>query len=535
MASREPIRSIVIVGGGTSGWMTAASLAQRLAQRDVRITLVESSAIGTIGVGEATVPAIRSYFASLGLDAFEVMKASNGSFKLGIEFDGWREAGHRFFHSFGRYGLPGGPVEFHHIWQRLREAGEPWPLSDYCLGDAMAYAGRFRPQDPQARGDFLIYDWAVHFDAGLFARLLRGYAEQRGVTRIDAKITGVVQQPETGFVERVKLDSGAEVAGDLFIDCSGFRGLLIQGAMQAGFNNWSHWLPCDRAVAIPCKHNFLRSNATQASPRISSGGQSALPQADASALGNSDNFLPLTRSKAMTAGWTWRIPLQHRVGNGYVYASAQISDDEAEAALRAELDGEVIGEPNFVRFTAGHAKKLWDRNVVAIGLSGGFLEPLESTSITLIQVGIDKLLQLFPNRDCAPALAEEYNRRAGLEYERIRDFIILHYWANKRSDGELWRACREMEIPDTLQAKYEAWKARGVFVRYDHDSFFDPSWLCMWDGFDIQPDAYDPFTDNFPLQDLTEVCAHMRRDVQAMAKDAPSHADFIRQYCAAAG
>jgi tryptophan halogenase len=503
MGSREPIRSVVIVGGGTSGWMTAASLAQRLAQRDVRITLVESSAIGTIGVGEATVPAIRSYFASLGLDAFEVMKATNGSFKLGIEFDGWREAGHRFFHSFGRYGLPGGPVEFHHIWQRLREAGEPWPLSDYCLGDAMAYAGRFRPQDPQARGDFLIYDWAVHFDASLFARLLRGYAEQRGVTRIDAKITEVVQQPETGFVERVRLDSGAEVAGDLFIDCSGFRGLLIQGAMQAGFNDWSHWLPCDRAVAIPCRH----------------------PQ--------NDPFLPLTRSKAITAGWTWRIPLQHRVGNGYVYASSQIGDDEAEAALRAELDGEAMGEPNFVRFTAGHAKKLWDRNVVAIGLSGGFLEPLESTSITLIQVGIDKLLQLFPNRDCAPALAEEYNRRAGLEYERIRDFIILHYWANKRQDGALWRACREMEIPDSLRAKYEAWKARGVFVRYDHDSFFDPSWLCMWDGFDIRPEAYDPFTDNFPLGDLTSVCANMRRDVKAIANDAPSHADFIRQYCAA--
>ena len=500
--TRQPVKSVVIAGGGTAGWMTAASLIQRLAVRGVKMTLIESSEIGTVGVGEATVPAILTYFRSLGLDVYDLMRATNATFKLGIEFRDWRREGHSFFHPFARYGIQAGPVDFHHLRQRLAEAGEDYPLDAYCLGSELAYAGRMAMPDASPKADFQVFDWAVHFDASLFARYLRGYAEQRGVARIDARITAVERHPETGFVERLRLDNGTAVEGDLFIDCSGFRSLLLQKTMGVGFRDWSHWLPCDRAVALPCAH------------------------------GDAGDPEPLTRSTAKAAGWTWRIPLQHRVGNGYVYSSAHISDSDAEATLRQGLTGEALANPNFLRFTAGCTERFWERNVVAIGLSAGFLEPLESTSITLIQAGIFKLLNLFPNADCDPGLQVEYNRLSAIEFERIRDFIILHYWANGR-DGEMWRHCRDMALPDTLNAKIEAFKARGAFVRYEAESFFDPSWLAMYDGFGITPRAYDPFADNFALDDLKALTRNIRADVKAMARDAPTHAEFIRRHCAA--
>ena len=507
MSDRRPIEHVVIVGGGTAGWMTAASLSQRLSVRGIKITLVESSDIGTVGVGEATVPAILGYFASLGLKPFDVMAATNATFKLGIEFDGWRREGHAFYHPFGRHGLEAGPVGFHSLWQKLHEAGEPYPLSDYCLATEMSYQGRFRLPDPKPRAAFDSYDWAVHFDASLFAKFLRGYASERGIVRIDAKITGVEQNAESGFIERLQLNTGETVCGDLFIDCSGFRGLLIQGTLKSGFNDWSHWLVCDRAVAIPCAH------------------------ADVNAI------TPYTRSRAKAAGWTWRIPLQHRIGNGYVYSSRYLSDADAEAALRADLDGEALANPNFVRFTAGHSKQLWNRNCVAIGLASGFLEPLESTSITLIQTGIAKLLQYFPDASCDAQLSNEYNRISALEYERIRDFIILHYWGNQRFDepnaDNLWRHCREMILPDSLQHKIDLFRATGHFARYQWESFFDPSWLYLYDGLGIMPATYDPFADNFALPDLKDLTKNIRADVKAMAQDAPHHADFVRQHCPA--
>ena len=292
------------------------------------------------------------------------------------------------------------------------------------------------------------------------------------------------------------------IAGDLFIDCSGFRGLLIQGALKTGFRDWRKYLPCDRAVALPCSH------------------------------GDSRDIAVATRVTAQPAGWMWRIPLQHRVGNGYVYSSEHISDADAEAALRAQLDTEVLAKPNFVRFVAGHAEQLWNRNCVAIGLAGGFLEPLESTSITLIQSGINKLLQRFPHADCAPPLVAEYNRVAAMEFERIRDFIILHYWASHRPEP-LWAQCRAMDIPDTLRHKIELFKSSGQFARYDAESFFDPSFLCMYDGFDIAPATYDPFADNFALDDLKDLTRNIRADVKGMAQDGERHSDFIRRHCAA--
>lgn len=492
------LKQVVILGGGTAGWMTAAALAYKLGKLGLTITLIESSQIGTIGVGEATVPAIRRYFESLGLDAFEVLHATNGTIKLGIEFDGWRCEGHSFIHPFGRYGLQAGPVAFHDSWNRLRAAGETASLDDYSLGTQLARAGRVLLPPREPRGDFELFDWAVHFDAGRFAQFLRQFSEARGVRRIDARLREARLHPETGQITELLLDTGEAVSGELFIDCSGFHRLLIDGALHAGFEDWRHWLMCDRAIALPCA------------------------QKDPVALA------PYTRSRALTAGWTWRIPLQNRVGNGYVYSSDHISDDAALTALQGELEGEALASPNPVRFRAGHVRRFWIKNCVAIGLSGGFLEPLESTSISLIQMGIDKLVHFWPDTHMAAELAAEYNRLSVQEFERIRDFIILHYCANGRADGELWRYCREMTLPDSLAHKLSLFRARGLIVQYESESFFDSSWVCMYANFGIEARAWDPLTNLLPIGELTEVTRRLRTDIAAMAREGSPHRDFLR-------
>jgi tryptophan halogenase len=502
--SSTPLRSIVIVGGGTAGWMTAASLAHRLQRLGVSITLVESSAVGTIGVGEATVPAIRRYFSSLGLDAFQVMKATNGTIKLAIEFDGWRRAGHSFMHPFGRYGLEAGPIAFHHLWNRLRSRGDAGVLDEYAIGAQLARAGRMSLPPENPRVDFEHFDWAVHFDAAKFAAYLRAFAEARGVKRIDARVAEVLRAGESQ-ITGIRLDSGETLNGALYVDCSGFHRLLIERALQAGFVDWRHWLPCDRAVALPC---------SAADP---------------------DDIAPSTRSRALEAGWAWRIPLQNRVGNGYVYSSDHISDDAAVAALRAQLEGPALGEPHFVRFRAGHVRRFWIGNCVAIGLSAGFLEPLESTSISLIQMGIDKLLHFWPDEPAtterlAPLIAE-YNRLSIVEYERIRDFIIIHYSANGRTapgDGEIWRYCRSMPLPETLARKIALYRIRGLIQQFDSESFFDPSWLCMYGNLGIDADSWDPLTNLVPLAELAEVTRRVRDDIARIARAATPHKEFLR-------
>jgi tryptophan halogenase len=504
-APHPPVTEVVILGGGTAGWMTAASLLHRMGRLGVKVTLVESSQIGTIGVGEATVPAIKHYFESLGLQPYEVMRATNGTIKLGIEFDGWRHEGHSFIHPFGRYGIQAGPVAFHSIWNRLRAAGETAPLDDYSLGTQLCRAGRVLMQPREPRGDFEHFDWAVHFDAGRFAQLLRQFAEERGVRRVDARLQQVKLHAESGHIEALQLDNGESIAGQLFIDCSGFSRLLIDGALGAGYEDWRHWLMCDRAIALPC------------------------------ALADAHVLTPYTRSRAMDAGWTWRIPLQNRVGNGYVYSSDHISDDAALAALRAELEGEALAEPNRLRFRAGHVRKFWLKNCVAIGLAGGFLEPLESTSISLIQMGIDKLLHFWPGTDLAPELAGEYNRLSIQEFERVRDFIILHYSANARERGELWRYCREMPLPDTLLNKLALYRARGHIVQYESESFFDPSWVCMYANFGIEVRAWDPLTNLLKLEDLQELTQRLRADIASIAREGSPHRDFLRLAGALAG
>lgn len=496
--SGAPVTAVVILGGGTAGWMTAASLCQRLGKLGVCITLIESSQIGTIGVGEATVPAILRYVQSLGLDIYEVLRATQGTIKLGIEFDGWKHEGHRFIHPFGRYGLQAGPVAFHHIWNRLGAAGDTASINDYSLSAQLARSGRMFLPKPESRGDFEAFDWAIHFDAGRFAQLLRRFCEARGVRRIDARLKEAQLDPASGHISQLLLDNGDTIDGQLFIDCSGFHRLLIEGALSAGYEDWRHWLMCDRAIALPCAAR------------------------DPSALAL------YTRSRALNAGWSWRIPLQNRIGNGYVYSSDHISDDQALAMLCAELEGEALAEPNLLRFRAGHVKRFWVGNCVAIGLAGGFLEPLESTSISLIQMGIDKLIYLWPDQRMNPELAQEYNRLSVQEFAQVRDFIILHYCANQRADGNLWRYCRGMALPDSLSHKLALYQARGVLVQYQSESFFDPSWVCMYANFGIEARGWDPLTDLLPLEELREVTRRLRADIVALALEGSPHRDFLR-------
>jgi tryptophan halogenase len=502
---------VLIVGGGTAGWMTAASLSHRLQRLGVSITLVESSAVGTIGVGEATVPAIRRYFDSLGLSAFEVMKATNGTIKLGIEFDGWKHEGHSFMHPFGRYGLEAGPVAFHDLWNRLRHGGQETQanagtLDEYSMGVQLARAGRMAMPPEKPRVDFEDFDWAVHFDASRFATYLRAFAEARGVRRIDARVAEVLRDGEAERINAIRLDSGERLEASLYIDCSGFHQLLIERALHSGFVDWRHWLMCDRAVALPC------------------------------AAADPEAITPYTRSRALDAGWTWRIPLQNRVGNGYVYCSDYISDEQALAALRGQLEGAALGEPNFVKFRAGHVRRFWVGNCVAIGLSSGFLEPLESTSISLIQMGIDKLIHFWPEERMAPELTAhlsgEYNRLSVTEFERIRDFIILHYSANGRQTapgkGELWRYCREMPLPETLTRKIGLYRARGLLQQFDSESFFEPSWLCMYGNFGIEAQSWDPLANLLPLPDLAEVTRRAREDIAKTAHGCTPHREFLK-------
>jgi tryptophan halogenase len=496
--TEQPIRSIVIVGGGTAGWMAATLLAQRLERQQIKITVVESSDIRTIGVGEATVPGIRDFFRAIGVTEAEVMAASKGTVKLGIEFVDWKRPGHSFFHPFGLYGMRSRGVAFHQYWLKLRQAGLAVDLEDYCLATAMARRNRVMLPTDKPVHDLLFFDWAVHFDAGLFAKFLAARATSQGVEHINATITNVRLEENSGRIEGVDTKCGKAIDGDLFIDCSGFRALLIGGALGARYEDWTNLLPCDRAVAMPCERD--------------------------------GPLTPYTRSTALAAGWQWRIPLQHRVGNGYVYSSRHLSDDEATHVLRGRLEGEALAEPNLIRFRTGRRSEFWRGNCVALGLAAGFMEPLESTSITLIQTGIEKLLALFPDRGFDPALADEYNRTTTLEYERIRDFLFLHYWANERRGDPMWDRCRDTALPEKLAHKVRMFQAHGHLVRYEWESFQDPSWLSMYAGFGIGAAAYDRMADYFPVPDLELALTRMRESIaQAVALSEP-HEAFLEAF-----
>lgn len=492
------IRSIVIVGGGTAGWMTAAALGNAL-QQNCTITLVESAEIGTVGVGEATIPPIRVFNQSLGIDENEFVKQTNGSFKLGIEFVNWGRQGHRYFHPFGTFGRQFDIVNLHHYWQQAHAEGKASNLDDYCMAWAAAKTGRFAPPIADQRNVLSTYEYAYHFDAGLYAKFLRGYSEQKGVNRIEGKVNAVSQNPATGFVESIQLEDGSKLGADLFIDCSGFRGLLIEGALKTGYEDWSHWLPCDSAWAVPSATTELT---------------------------------PYTRSTAHAAGWQWRIPLQHRTGNGHVYSSQYMDDEQARDILVNNLDSEALADPRLLRFKTGRRKLFWNKNVVAIGLSSGFLEPLESTSIHLIQAGIAKLLALFPTRDFDQVVVDEYNRIAINEIENIRDFLILHYHLTQRDDSEMWRYCATMAIPETLKYKIEHFKRFGRLMNSGMDLFGNASWLAVHIGQFNIPTQSDPLM-QYRTTDAVNWLDKLANAMSAAAMRLPTHQEYIERYCKA--
>ena len=500
------IRRIVIVGGGTAGWMTAAPLAQRLARhpdQPCEVTLVESPEIGTIGVGEATLPTIRFYNEALGLDLADFVGKTQASFKLGIEFKDWGHVGNRFFHGFGDFGPPLAGVEAHQHWLRMAQAFNNMPeMENWSIPSVMARHGKFTPPSEATPGVTDAYSYGFHFDASLYAKYLRDYAVARGARRIEGMIVDVEQHPESGFVTAVKLRDGRRVEGDLFIDCSGFRGLLIEGALKAGYEDWSAYLPCNSAQAVPCA----------SAPRPT----------------------PYTRSTAKEAGWLWRIPLQHRTGNGHVYSNGFTSDERARSVLLEGLDGAALDEPRQLRFVTGRRRKSWVKNVVAIGLSAGFVEPLESTSINLIETAVGKLLELFPDRDCRPELADEFNRVMGMRYESVRDFIIMHYKLTKRDDSEFWRYCANMAIPDSLGHQIELFRETGRVAIIDRHLFAEPSFVAMMMGLGVAPKRYDPLADRVDIRVVHGHFAALRDLIAQAVTRMPDHGAYIADQAAVA-
>jgi tryptophan halogenase len=494
-----PIRKVLVLGGGTAGWMTAAALSKVLGGQ-VEVTLIESEQIGTVGVGEATIPPILTFNAMLGIDERAFMRATRATFKLGIEFRDWTRPGDRYMHPFGSFGLDIEAIKFHQVWRKVRD--QVGPLEDFNLAAVAARRNRFALPDPDPAKVLSSLKYAFHFDAGLYARFLRGFAEARGATRIEGKVADVTLRGEDGFIQSVTLEDGRILEADLFIDCSGFRALLIGQALGGRYVDWSHWLPNDRAVAIPCD----------------TGG---------------DGLTPYTRATADKAGWRWRIPLQHRTGNGYVYSSAHLGDDEALAALTAGLDGPARADPNFLGFQAGRRDRAWIKNCVAIGLSSGFLEPLESTSIHLIQAGITKLLALFPDKSFDPLEIDEYNRLTAQQVELVRDFVILHFKATERSDTPYWNHVRTMQIPDSLQRKIDLFAGRGRLFSSDYDLFAEPSWIAVLMGQGIVPRQYDALVDSLPEAALVQRLQRMSALIGQTAQAMPDHAAFIARYCAA--
>ncbi len=496
-----PIRSIAIVGGGTAGWMAAASLAKFLKNLQVRIRLIESEQIGTVGVGEATIPPIMEYIRALGIDENDLIRKTKSTFKLAIEFRDWTRIGHSYMHPFGQTGLDMGPVAFSAYWLKALREGKASRLEEYSLQAAAAYAGKFMRPVNVAHSPVAGITYALHFDASLFARYLRTIAEAGGVQRTEGRVQSVSLKPEDGFISSLTLESGERVEADLYIDCSGFRGVLIEGALQTGYEHWNHWLPCDRAVAAPCERTQALSS--------------------------------YTRVTAKAAGWQWRIPLQHRIGNGYVYCSNFLSDALAQDELLSSIEGKALADPLKLQFATGRRKRFWSKNCVAIGLSAGFLEPLESTSIHFIQRAITMLLTLFPDRNFRAAEIDRYNKILGGEYERVRDFLVLHYSTSERDDSDMWRHCRNVPKPDSLQERIDLFRSHGRILREDFELFPTQSWLYVMVGQNIMPENDDPLVGILDPALVGDNLSNIRDVVHKCAQSMPAHEDYIKQNCAA--
>lgn len=483
---------IVIAGGGTAGWIAAAALANQMGEI-LDITLVESQEIGTIGVGEATIPPMRTFHRFIGINEQEFMRATNATFKLGIQFENWKQIGEKYFHSFGVTGRQTLITDFIHFWLRGRQLGIAQEFGDYCLEYKAALMDRCSLTD----GSKLNY--AFHLDAGRYASFLRQRAELRGAKRVEGKIAQVNQNPDTGFITSLTLDSGQEIEGDLFLDCTGMRGLLIEQCLKTGFEEWKQWLPCDSAIAV-------QTEAT--GPAV-----------------------PYTKSIAHHAGWRWQIPLQHRVGNGLVFSSPYMSDDEATNLLLSSLDGKALTEPKVIKFKTGRRKQSWNKNCIAIGLASGFLEPLESTSIHMIMTAVTRLLQVFPQHEIKQSIIDEYNTKAESEYIRIRDFIILHYKATERDDSPFWRYCKDMEVPSELRHRINLFKDFGRSFQVEGELFRLDSWTQVMLGQGLMPESYHPIVDLMPEHDLKNFLNNIALDVNNNIATMLKHQDFVNQYC----
>lgn len=493
----------VIVGGGTAGWMSAAALASATDRRQCHITLIESEEIGSVGVGEATLPQMKDFNDFVGILEADMMRQTNASFKLGIEFRDWGFRGSSYIHPFGTFGRRKGTTDFLHQWVRAKRQAAPVENIEaysYAIQACRHARFDFPVEDPKELNS--TYAYAYHFDASLYARFLRNFAEPKGVERIEGRIVDVERDAESGHVRSVRLAAGTTICGDYFIDCSGFHSLLFDKVLGVPFEDWSPWLVCDRAAAVPSART--------------------------------EPVIPHTRSTAREAGWQWRIPLQHRTGNGYVYCSEYLSDDEAAADLLDALDGEALGEPRLLRFKAGRRKRSWEGNCIAAGLSSGFLEPLESTSIYLIQVAIIALTKLFPSRQPDPALIDEFNRLVDYEYDRVRDFLILHYHLNSRDDSELWRYCRNMPVPDSLGEKMEMFRRRGYVDTYRYGLFAPPSWIAVFIGQGLEPEGFEPLARNQPLDSAVAKMSDLARAIRERVGSMPEHGPFLADYCPAA-
>lgn len=492
---------VVILGGGTAGWMTAAMIS-RLVNSHIAITLVESEEISTIGVGEATIPAIKTFNSILKIDEDEFIRATQGTFKLGIKFEDWLRKGHSYIHGFGRIGRDWEFLRLHQYWLKFYLRGGYHELGAYSINTVAPEQNKFmRPDTKMENSPLSEIAYAYHFDAGLYAKFLRGFSEKLGVTRIEGKVVKVHQNPENGFIKSLELMGGKIIDGDLFIDCTGFRGMLIEETLNAGYENWGKWLKVDRAIAVPCE--------------------------------SKGEFPPYTLSKALDCGWQWRIPLQHRTGNGHVYSSQYIDDDKAEEILLSSLEGEPRANPLRLKFTLGRRNKLWDKNCVAIGLSGGFLEPLESTGLFMIQSAVVRLIRLFPDKGFNNANIDEFNRQASFEFERIRDFIVLHYMATERKDTEFWRDIHKLPIPDTLQHKIDLFRANGRVFRENDELFAEESWIQVFLGQGIIPQNYDPMVDIKSESEIEGFLENTRTVIGKCVNVMPSQKEFIDKFCKA--
>ncbi|MCT7940337.1 MULTISPECIES: tryptophan halogenase family protein [Shewanella] len=489
---KTAIKKVVIAGGGTAGWMAAAALT-KLMGKHIEVVLVESDDIGTVGVGEATIPTLHIFHRLLGLKEQDVMAATNATFKLGINFENWHDVGKDYLHSFGFLGKDCWACGFQHFWLKGKQQGMVSEIGDYCTEHLAARQGRFAILPNQD------YNHAYHMDASLYAKFLRKMAEANGLTRIEGKITDVQLHNSNGYIKALQLDNGEIIEGDLFIDCTGFRALLIEQTLNTGFDDWSHYLPCDSAIAVQTK--------------------------------SVNTPLAYTRSIARESGWQWRIPLQSRTGNGFVFCSKYMTDEQAIDTLMANIEGEPLNKPRVIKFKTGSRRKHWNKNCVAIGLSSGFLEPLESTSIHLIQRSIVRLMQQFPSQGIDDTDINEFNQQLKLEMDNIRDFIILHYKVTDREDSRFWRYCKNMPIPASLQHRIDMFSQTGKVYKYGNELFGESSWIQVMMGQGIMPKEYHPIVDMMEKEELASFLNNIKSTAKRKVETLPPHFDFINHYC----